>query len=136
MLTRAAQPGGPGQAAFRKAIAGDADPAAIAAVAKAYAGECAGREARFIAAPQNWLAQERWKGAAAPTPQAKPAQAPGVWIGLDKPSWREWTAWRRATKGKSPPIDSQGGWRFPTLAPPLCKLRNKAALAYRKKSSI
>lgn len=41
-----------------------------------------------------------------------------VWIASGSPEWRAWAAFWRATKGKGPPIDRRGGWRFPSLTPP------------------
>lgn len=46
-------------------------------------------------------------------------QAAGlVWIALDSPEWRAWAAVWRAAKGKNPPLDARGGWRFPARWPP------------------
>jgi hypothetical protein len=101
----------PTRDAFRKAIGKGADPAAIVAAAKAYAASCAGREPRFIASASRWLSEERWRA----TGHAKPsAESPGVWIKAGSPEWASWTAHR----GKSPPIDGRGGWRFPSRLPP------------------
>jgi hypothetical protein len=41
-----------------------------------------------------------------------------VWIAADSPDGRAWAAFYRATKGKTPPIDRRGGWRFPSRFPP------------------
>jgi len=47
------------------------------------------------------------------------ADAPAtVWIALDSPEWRAWAVFWRATKGKTPPTDRRGGWRFPSRRPP------------------
>jgi len=59
--------------AVEEALAGavneGADPAHILAAARAYAVEQKGNPPRFIAYPENWLSQERWK-------QHKPAASP------------------------------------------------------------
>ena len=44
--------------------------------------------------------------------------APSIWISASAPEWREWETFWRATKGKAPPQDRRGGWRFPSLTPP------------------
>lgn len=41
-----------------------------------------------------------------------------VWIAAGGPEWAAWSAFYRATKGKTQPMDSRGGWRFPTRWPP------------------
>jgi hypothetical protein len=107
---------------FRKAVAAGADPKAIIAGAKSYAGATAGRERRYIASAARWLSEGRWRGAQSALnpnldcPISTPA--PGVWISATSPEWRPWADHWRATKGKSPPIDAKGGWRFPSLNPP------------------
>jgi hypothetical protein len=101
----------PARTAFHKAVAKGVDPAAIVAAAKAYAATVAGREARYIASAARWISEERWRGAA---PAAPPGEAAGVWIKQGSPEWAAWTAHRG---GKSPPTDSRGGWRFPSLRP-------------------
>jgi hypothetical protein len=109
-------PEAPARAAWRKAVAGGADPTAIVDAAKAYRETCRDREPKFVASAARWLSEERWRSS---TPKAEAAAAPpGVWIGLDKPGWPEWAAWWRATKGRSPPTDARGCWRFPSLSPP------------------
>jgi hypothetical protein len=44
--------------------------------------------------------------------------ASSVWISASAPEWREWSAYWRATKGRTPPQDKRGGWRFPSRIPP------------------
>ena len=44
--------------------------------------------------------------------------APSVWISASAPEWRAWEAFWKATKGRTPPTDKRGGWRFPSKAPP------------------
>jgi hypothetical protein len=111
----------PALAAFRKAVAAGADPEAIIAGAKAYANATAGRERRYIASATRWLGECRWKGEQAlasnlRAPIATPA--PTVWISATSPGWSAWADHWRATKGKSPPVDAKGGWRFPSKYPP------------------
>jgi len=67
-----------------------------------------GRDARAAVAPPRGV-----------TTQDKPG---GVWIAQTSPEWAPWADFFRATKGKSPPIDKRGGWRFPSLAPPQAPL--------------
>jgi hypothetical protein len=52
--------------------------------------------------------------------QARGAMSPAsmVWISASAPEWRAWAAYWRATKGKTPPQDKRGGWRFPSRTPP------------------
>ena len=44
--------------------------------------------------------------------------ASSVWISATSPEWRAWAAYWRETKGKAPPTDKRGGWRFPSRTPP------------------
>jgi len=57
------------EAALAEAVDAGADPAHLLAAARAYAVEQKGNPPRFIAYPENWLSQERWK-------QHKPAASP------------------------------------------------------------
>ena len=41
-----------------------------------------------------------------------------IWISASAPEWRAWAAYWRATKGRTPPTDKHGGWRFPSRIPP------------------
>jgi hypothetical protein len=41
-----------------------------------------------------------------------------VWISASAPEWRAWETLWRATKGRTPPQDKRGGWRFPSRIPP------------------
>jgi len=45
-----------------------------------------------------------------------PAQS--IWISATSPEWREWETFWRTTKGRTPPTDKRGGWRFPSRTPP------------------
>jgi hypothetical protein len=103
-------PRAPALAAWRKAIAAGADPARMVAGAKAYAASVAGRERRFVMSAARWLAEERWPAAA---PAATVPRVEMVWVSATSPEWRAWADRWRASKGKSPPVDAKGGWRFP-----------------------
>ncbi len=103
-------------AALRRAVAAGADPARIVAGARVYAASVAGRERRFVVSAVRWLSEGRW-------PQAAPAHANAprvdtVWISATSPSWPGYADRYRAAKGKSPPVDAKGGWRFPPQCPP------------------
>ncbi len=105
----------PARAAFGRAVAKGADAAELVAAAKAYAAAVAGRERRFVASAPRWLSEERWRATAAARPPAEALAEPlGVWIKAGSPEWSAWSAHR----GKSPPIDGRGGWRFPSQFPP------------------
>ena len=41
-----------------------------------------------------------------------------VWISASAPEWRAWASYWRETKGRTPPQDKRGGWRFPSRIPP------------------
>lgn len=110
-------PKAPALSAWRKAVAGGADPAAIIAGAKAYAAATVGRERRFIVGAARWLAEQRWLGDGAKDDAPSPVQPAGAWIKQGSPEWEAWTAHWQATKGKRPPIDAKGGWRFPSRWP-------------------
>jgi hypothetical protein len=106
----------PARAAWREVVAGGAEAERMIAAAKAYAASVAGRERRYVASAARWLGERRWQGAQ-PISQTTTA-APGVWIMKDSPDWTAWAGHWRATKGKSPPVDAKGGWRFPSQHPP------------------
>ena len=108
----------PALAAFRKAVAAGADPEAITAGAKAYASATAARERRYIASAARWLSEGRWRGETSAPRLHAPPDSIGVWISATSPEWRAWSDHWRATKGKTPPVDAKGGWRFPSLNPP------------------
>jgi hypothetical protein len=99
-----------------------ADPEAIISGAAAYAEAMEGRERRYLMSARRWLSEARWRHVAAPrrSSDAQATQAsrmPLVWVGLDETGWREWEAFWRATRGKTPPLDRKGGWRFPSRFP-------------------
>ncbi len=102
----------PARKAFREAVASGHDPAAIIAGAKAYAASMAGKDKKFVVSASRWLTEKRWQGLAPKA--ASPAGAPGVWIENGSPEWAAWTSYR----GKTPPLDTKGGWRFPSRFPP------------------
>jgi hypothetical protein len=108
-------PHGPALIEFRKAVSAGADPQAIIAGAKVYASATAGRERRYVASAARWLGERRWREIVSRKNELKPRL---VWISATSPEWRPWADHWRATKGKSPPVDAKGGWRFPSLNPP------------------
>ncbi len=110
-------PRAPTLAAWRRAIAACADPARIIAGAKDYAASVAGLERRFIVSAARWLSEERWPQPA-PAPAANAPRVETIWISATSPDWRAWCDHWRATKGKRPPVDARGGWRFPSQYPP------------------
>lgn len=110
-------PEAPARSAYHRAIAQGAQPALLVAAAHAYAAVTASRERKFIASAARWLSEGRWKDAAQ-KPEPKPnAEPPGAWIKAGTPEWRAWADHYRETKGKGPPVDAKGGWRFPSLSP-------------------
>lgn len=108
----------PAREAFHQAVASGADPQALIAAASAYGAAVASREKRFIASATRWLAEGRYRDHGPPPKPNAAAAAPGVWLAAGSPDWLPWAAWWRAMKGKSPPLDGRGGWRFPSLLPP------------------
>lgn len=109
--------------AWRRAVARGADPEALIHAAESYARARDGQPARFTMSARRWLQEGRWRDAgpvftpvSTPAGTARPAL---VWIALDAPGWHEWEAFYRATKGKTPPLDRKGGWRFPSRWPPV-----------------
>ena len=99
--------------AWRAALA-RAPAETIVAGAMAYAESVAGREPRYVMSPRRFLSESRWRDKPSPSRNV----APLLWIALDAPGWREWSAFYRSTKGKTPPLDRRGGWRFPARFPP------------------
>ena len=99
--------------AWRAALA-RAPAETLIAGAMAYAESVADRPRRFVMSARRWLSEGRWRDL--PTPSRKPA--PMIWIALDSPEWRAWDAFYKQTKGKTPPLDRRGGWRFPSRIPP------------------
>ena len=95
-----------------------ADPEAILAGARAYRKAREGQPARYTMTARRWLQESRWRDAGPVSGPPVKAQTGLVWIALDAPGWREWEAFYRATKGKTPPQDRRGGWWFPSRLPP------------------
>lgn len=109
----------PALSAWRRAVVDDgADPGELIRAARAYAAGTAGRERRFIVSAARWLSEGRWRASGPPQAAAEPSASPGVWIAAGGPGWADWSAWWRETRGKGPPLDARGGWRFPSPAPP------------------
>jgi hypothetical protein len=102
--------------AWRGAVARGADPQTIIGGALAYAAATQGRPGRYIMGARRWLNESRWREAAAPKFGASKPRL--VWIEYGSPEWWAWSNHYRAAKGKSPPVDAKGGWRFPSLNPP------------------
>jgi hypothetical protein len=101
--------------AWRGAVARGADPEEIIVAALAYAADTAGRERRYIMGARRWLNESRWREAVFAKIGEKPRL---IWIEYGSPEWWAWSDHWRATKGKSPPVDAKGGWRFPSFNPP------------------
>lgn len=100
--------------AWARAIGRGADPKTILAGAEAYSRETEGRPPRYFMSAARWLNEGRWRDA-----RARPAQERAlVWIPYGSPEWNAWSAHYRASRGKTPPQDKRGGWRFPTPFPP------------------
>jgi hypothetical protein len=83
--------------------------------AAAHAEAMKDRPPRFVMSMRRWLQESRWRDAHSAAPASKTAL---IWIALDTPEWRAWAAFYRRTKGKTPPLDMRGGWRFPSRFPP------------------
>jgi len=102
--------------AWRGAVARGADPEWIITAALAYATATEGRPRRYVMGVRRWLNESRWREIDRPKfGDAKPRL---VWIEYGSPEWWAWSNHWRASKGKSPPVDAKGGWRFPSLNPP------------------
>jgi hypothetical protein len=61
-----------------------------------------------------WLECRVWEEAAPAA--ARPEQ---VFIRENTPEWRAWQKHLIATRGRGTPVDSRGGWYFPSRLPPL-----------------
>jgi hypothetical protein len=101
--------------AWQGAVARGADPEMIVAGALAYAAATAGRERRYVMSARRWLNESRWRDVVFAEIGEKPRL---IWIEYGSSEWWAWAEHWRATKGKSPPVDAKGGWRFPSLNPP------------------
>jgi len=101
--------------AWRAAVARGADRERIIVAALAYAADTAARPRRYIMGARRWLNESRWREAVSLKIEGKPRL---VWIDYGSPEWWAWSDHWRATKGKSPPVDAKGGWKFPSQYPP------------------
>ncbi len=67
-------------------------------------------------AAARWLRETRWQDAG--EVHATVVQTSFISIEYGSREWAAWSAFYRAAKGKTPPMDSRGGWRFLTRRPP------------------
>ncbi|CAJ0867041.1 hypothetical protein AMST5_01916 [freshwater sediment metagenome] len=88
-----------------------ARPETIIAAAENYRKAREGQPARYTMSARRWLSEGRWRDFE--RPDTPPAQL--LWIAYGS---REWDAWTRY-RGKTPPLDRRGGWRFPSRLPPM-----------------
>lgn len=86
-----------------------------------------GMAARKCSARQIVEAVRAFALEARPAP-AETREAGAVWVRQGSPEWASWAAFWRAEKGKSPPVDSRGGWRFPSRFPPPNETKIPAAI--------
>ena len=91
------------------------DPAgraqAIAAAAR-YASAFAAKPTTHPISPTRFLRERCFEGYG---PSSDAAETPAVFVRLDTPQWRAWTAYR----GKPIPLNREGtGWHFPSEWPP------------------
>jgi 5-methylcytosine-specific restriction endonuclease McrA len=70
----------------------------------------------FIPRASTWLSEQRWSDA--PAPPAEAETVTDVWLSEDSAEFEAWEAYCLQTKGKRPPRDRAGGWRFPQRVPP------------------
>lgn len=112
---RGANPRAPARTSWDRATKRGASSEAILAGAKAYATDPstkAGTE--FVPMAVTWLNQRRWEDyKAAPRPVSQTAPASFL-VAMDSPQWEAWAK----HLGKTPPINRQFGWRFPSEWPP------------------
>jgi hypothetical protein len=102
--------------AWERAI-GRTDSEAIILGAEAYARAREGQPARYTMGAARWLREARWRDVG-PVSAQKGEQLPLVWISFGSREWEAWAEFYRATRGKTPPQDMRGGWRFPSRWPP------------------
>jgi hypothetical protein len=98
--------------AWGRAI-GRADPVTIIAGA---ARSREGQLARYTMSARRWLDEGRWRVAAPISGASSPSAL--VWIAYGSPAWDAWAAFYKLTRGKTPPMDRRGGWRFAGPEPP------------------
>ena len=90
-----------------------------------YAREREGKDPQFTKHPATWLRKGCWADYEHPQARANGAEgqsealaARDIWVAADSPEGRAWARVWRETKGKSPPLDAKGGWRFASRWPP------------------
>jgi hypothetical protein len=97
------------RAAFARLDASD-QAAAIAAAGR-YAAAFAAKPTTHPISPARFLRERCFQGYGPPSASA----APAVFVAIDTPQWRAWTAFR----GKPIPLNREGsGWHFPSEWPP------------------
>jgi hypothetical protein len=102
--------------AWARAMERGADPERIITAALSYAKATEGRPRRYIMGVRRWLNESRWREI--DRPKFGGVTPPLVWIEYGSPQWWAWSEHWRATRGKTPPTDAKGGWRFPSRYPP------------------
>jgi hypothetical protein len=105
----------PAWTAWRGAVARGANPEMIVIGARSYVMATESRPRRYVMSARRWLNESRWREVIFAEIGGNPRL---VWIDYGTPEWWAWSNHWRATKGKSPPVDAKGGWRFPSLNPP------------------
>jgi len=63
----------------------------------------------------NWLRDRVWEESVLPVSTSRPER---VWLHERSPEWRCWQRHLVATRGRGTPMDSRGGWHFPSKLPP------------------
>lgn len=110
----------PAKKKFFSLVKSGVDPEMLIAGARREAREAAeqGRaDTPYVPQMITWLNQSRWTDAAAASFLEAEAQARAValvHIKNDSPQWEAWTSF----KGKSQPVDKNGGWYFEAEWPP------------------
>ena len=115
---RGANPRAPARTSWDKAIKKGASPEAVLAGAMAYAVDPSTKVGtEFVAQAVTWLNQRRWEDYAPQPSHAKagvPGQPMAVLVAVDSPQWEAWAK----HLGKTPPVNREFGWYFPTEWPP------------------
>lgn len=89
-------------------------PTTIIAAAAEYQRAREGKPTRYTLTARRWLDESRWRDLS----PSRPGVRTLIWIHYGSAEWWLWSAFYRATRGKSPPMDRRGGWRFPARSPP------------------